>query len=69
MLLWSNLGVKPTWLFGKTGNSAFQADHRIPPNQKDGKVFAGVSGGGERGTVFQHKKNLSFDHFCGMINK
>ena len=32
--MWSNLGVKPTWLFGETGNSALEADSRILPNQK-----------------------------------
>ena len=30
----SNLGVKPTWLLRETGNSALEADPRIPPNQK-----------------------------------
>ena len=34
MLLWSHLGVKPTWLLRERGNSALDADPRIPPNQK-----------------------------------
>ena len=33
MLLWSNLGVKPAWLLGEMGNSALEADTRIPPNK------------------------------------
>ena len=27
-------GVKPTWLLGETGNSAPEADPRIPQNKK-----------------------------------
>ena len=34
MLLWSNLGVEPAWLLRETGNSALEADPRIPPNNK-----------------------------------
>ena len=34
MLLYSNLGVKPSWLLRDMGNSALEADPRIPPNQK-----------------------------------
>ena len=34
MLLWGNLGVKPTWLLRETGNSALEADLRILPDQK-----------------------------------
>ena len=34
VLLWSNLGLKPTWLLRETGNSALEADDRIHPNQK-----------------------------------
>ena len=34
VLLYSNLGVKPTRLLRETGNSALEADPRIPPNQK-----------------------------------
>ena len=30
----SNLGVKPTWLLKETGNSALEAEPRIPPNPK-----------------------------------
>ena len=37
VLLKSNLGVKPTWLLRETGNSAPEADPRIPPNQKKKK--------------------------------
>ena len=33
MLLYSNLGIKPTWLQGgERGNSVLEADPRIPPN-------------------------------------
>ena len=35
VLLLSNLGVKPTWLLRETGNSALEAEPRIPPNQKN----------------------------------
>ena len=34
MLLWSNLGVRPTWLLGETGNSALEDDPRILPGKK-----------------------------------
>ena len=34
MLLLSNKGIKPTWLLRETGNSALEADPRIPPNKK-----------------------------------
>ena len=44
MLLESNLGAKPTWLLGETGNLALEADPRIPPNQK------------KYGIMIQHKK-------------
>ena len=33
LLLLCNLGVKPTWLLWEMGNSALEADPRIPPNQ------------------------------------
>ena len=35
MLLQSNLGVEPKWLLRETGNSALEADPRVPPNQKN----------------------------------
>ena len=37
VLLLSNLGVKPTWLLRETGNSAPEADPRIPPNKQTKK--------------------------------
>ena len=39
MLLWSNLGVKPTWLLRETGNSALEADPRIPPNKQKKRLI------------------------------
>ena len=34
MLLQSNLGARPAGLLRETGNLAFEADPRIPPNPK-----------------------------------
>ena len=58
MLLKRNLGVKPTWLFRETGNSAPEADPRNPPNLPKkycgfkGPKMAGVCFGGMLGLVF-----------------
>ena len=41
VLLWNNLVIKPTLLLGEPGNSAFEADPRIPPNQKNIKCKYG----------------------------
>ena len=37
VLLQGNQGVKPKWLLRKTGNSASEADHRIPPKKQQKK--------------------------------
>ena len=45
MLLWSNLGLKPTWLLRGMGNSAPEADPRITLDQKKNalKVYFAIA--------------------------